>query len=351
MANFLRGKKLTWLLLAILAFPLLRQFLPIATPFLMGLALAAAAEPTVKWLHHRKGMRRSVAAGIGVTGVFLLSATLLVLLTSLLIKQAGHLTKWLPQISEAISQGTLLLQQWLLSIVGRMPDHIYQVMNRMITSLFDGNSSLLQSTAARLTQLAGNALGKLSNGFIGTVTAILSAFMFSVRLPQFRQRLQGKIPPQLIAAGKEFRRSLGRWLLAQGKLASVAFVLLWMGFMLLKIQKPLLWAALVTMVDILPILGVGTILIPWSIVSFLQGNNTKALGLAGIFLIIWLIRSALEPKLIGKELGLDPLLTLSCIYAGLKLWGIPGMLLAPAGAVCLVQLGRQYKLHANEQGL
>ena len=92
--------------------------------------------------------------------------------------------------------------------------------------------------------------------------------------------------------------------------------------------------------DILPILGVGTVLLPWSLVSFLQGNNVLALGLLGVFAAVWLVRSVLEPKLIGSELGLDPLITLACIYGGFRIWGIPGMLLSPVAAISIVQLRR-----------
>ena len=347
MARLIQEKHILWLLFAGLFFPVARHLLPILPPFLIGIALAATAEPAVKWLHQKTGLPRGVAIAVGVTGVFVLSATLLILLSSVLLRQLGHLSKWLPELTDAVGQGTALLQEWLLSMAERMPGNIRTVMVQIIASFFDGGSALLQTTARKLTQMAGNAIGKLSHGFIGAVTAILSAFMFSMRLPKLHQKFRGKIPIAIQAAGKDFRKSLGHWLLAQGKLAGIAFLLLWLGFMMLNISQPLLWAALVTMVDILPILGVGTVLIPWSFVSYLQGNGPRALGLLGIFLLILLVRSVLEPKLVGKELGLDPLVTLLCIYAGFRLWGVIGMLIAPVAAVCLVQLGRQYLLHAD----
>jgi predicted PurR-regulated permease PerM len=89
---------------------------------------------------------------------------------------------------------------------------------------------------------------------------------------------------------------------------------------------------------------VGTVLLPWSLVSFLQDDKVLALGLLGIFAAVWLVRSVLEPKLISSELGLDPLVTLVCIYGGFRLWGIPGMLLAPVAAITLVQIYRIRRL-------
>lgn len=320
-------------------YPLAKLALPVSLPFLLGLGLALAAEPAVGWMH-RRGLNRSVAAGIGVAGVFLLSAAVLTLATSLLLRQVGQLAQLLPTAAEAAQQGMQLLQQWLLSIAGKVPENMRPTVTGIVRGLFQNGDNFLLQLAQKLPQMAGNALGSLSNGLIWGITAVLAAFMISIRLPL----LISKIPPQwrknARAATATFRSTIGRWLLAEGKLALVAFVLMSAGFFLLRIRNALLWAALVTMVDILPILGVGTVLIPWSLVSYLQGDTALALGLLGVFAAVWLVRSVLEPRLIGSELGLDPLVTLVCIYGGFRLWGIGGMLLAPVAAVSAVQLWR-----------
>ncbi len=341
MFRFMPKKYVIWLFTAIVCILLAKYLLSIMIPFLFGFGLALMAEPAVIYLHQKWKFSRSAAAGMGVMGVFLLSVTVLILLLSLLLRQLGQLSQWLPAVINAVHQGSLLLQQWLLALAEKAPAGIRQAIISIIEALFDGGTGWLQQVAGKLPQLAGNMLGRISNGFIGGVTTVLSAFMISVRLPQLRQWLLGRIPKQFFSAVKSFRRTLGRWLLAQGKLAGVAFLLLWLGFLILRIPNHLVWALLVTMVDILPILGVGTVLVPWSLVCYLQGDIPKALGLLGIFLVIWLVRSVLEPKLVSKELGLDSLVTLFCIYAGFRLWGIIGMLLAPMVAVCVVQLLRQ----------
>ena len=334
-------KYMIFFFLGVLLLPMAKTLLPIVLPFLLGSLLALAAEPAVAWLHGKLHLGRGVAAGIGVTSVFLLSASVLTILMSLLFRQLGQLSEFLPAVSEAIQQGTSLLKSRLLSLAGKLPDTLQSVISGIVESLFSDSTGVLRETAKKLPQLAGNVLGRLSSGFIGIFTAVLSAFMISSRLPQLQQQLKRKIPDGFLTAAKGFRRTLLRWILAQGKLAAVAFGLLWTGFLILKIQHPLLWAALVTMVDILPILGVGTVLLPWSIVSYLQADTPRALGLLCIFLLIWMIRSVLEPKLVGKELGLDPLATLLCIYAGFRLWGLAGILLAPIAAVGIVQLRRK----------
>ena len=81
-------------------------------------------------------------------------------------------------------------------------------------------------------------------------------------------------------------------------------------------------------------------LVPWALVSLLQGNHIRAIGLICVFAVASLTRSVMEPRLVGKQLGLDPLLTLAAMYAGYKLFGIGGLIFAPLMAVCIVSLGR-----------
>jgi predicted PurR-regulated permease PerM len=92
------------------------------------------------------------------------------------------------------------------------------------------------------------------------------------------------------------------------------------------------------LVDAIPILGTGTVHVPWGIVSILQGNHIRALGLLCLWGTVSLTRSILEPKLVGKQLGLDPLVTLVALCIGFCQWGIWGMLLAPMAAVFLLRI-------------
>ena len=90
--------------------------------------------------------------------------------------------------------------------------------------------------------------------------------------------------------------------------------------------------------DALPIFGTGTVLIPWAIVNFLQGNTHQGGGLMAIYGIASFTRSILEPRLVGKSLGLDPLVSLIAVYVGFQVWGIPGLILAPVTAALIKSL-------------
>ena len=321
--------------------------LPIGLPFLLGLVLARAAEPATGLLQGRFSLPRGGAVAISVSGVCLLTATVLFLLVSVLGRQLQQLADLLPRLESALQQITQQLQDWLQGFSQRLPGTLGELAAGWTENLFSSSGTMMQQAILQLPRLATGLLSGLSKGMLGLVTGLISAYMIAGRLPALRawwqahqpQRWQEKWLPAL----RQLKKGLGGWLWAEMKLAGVAFVILLAGFLVLRIRNALLWAALVTLVDAFPILGVGTVLLPWAAVCFLQGEAARGIGLTTVYGVVWLTRSVLEPKFLGKSLGLDPLVTLVAIYAGLKLWGIAGLLLAPILALTATQILKQVR--------
>ena len=321
--------------------------LPLCLPFLLGTGLALAAEPTVGLLHKKLHLPRSGAAAVGVSAVFLCGTMLLLLLLALLARQMSRLHGILPQMEEAMQQGISALQGWSANLAGRLPGSMGDAAVSMVGALFSDGSSLLGQAAMKLPELAGALLGGLSDGLLWFITGIISAYMISTRLPRLKAGLRARLPESwqktYLPAITGLRKALSGWLRAELKLAGIAFLLLLVGFLLLRVENAFVWAMLTTLVDAFPILGVGTVLIPWSVVCLLQGSTVRGIGLLSLYGVIWLTRSILEPKLLAKGMGLDPLVTLIAIYVGWKLWGIIGMLLAPFFTMVITQLAKQMK--------
>ena len=177
---------------------------------------------------------------------------------------------------------------------------------------------------------------------LATVGFLVTSFMLSGELPAIRGWLRRTVRPawleKLQTLGGHVRTTLGGWLRAQLKLMGVTFTILTLGFVVLRIAYAPLWALVVALVDALPVLGTGTVLVPWAVICFLQGEGARAIGLLGVYAVVTLSRSMLEPKLVGRHLGLDPLVTLMALYVGYKLWGVGGMIFAPLLAVTIMQV-------------
>ena len=337
------GKRLLAFLSLILAIWLgLRFLLPLFSPFLLGLALAMAAEPMVSFLNRRLRVPRGISAGIGVSMAFSFLAMVLLLICAFLVRELRLLAQVLPDLEQALDSGTGLLHSWLLDLAAHMPQSLQPLVQENLAALFSDSAALLDRLLGWLLSLAGNLLSHIPDSALGLGTAIISGFMLSVKLPGLKALLLRRLSRQrlkdIAAATKRMRQAVAGWLLAQCKLMAVTFLLLCAGLLLLGIPHAPLWAAGISLVDVLPVLGTGTVLLPWALVCLLQGQGARALGLAGLYLTITLTRSMLEPRLLGRHLGLDPLVTLIALYIGYKLWGVGGMILAPVLAVAAMQL-------------
>lgn len=320
----------------------LRCLYPLVSPFLLGTVLALLAEPVVGALHRNVHIPRALSAGIGVTAAFFLLAMLLLVLAAFVLRELRSLAGVLPDLEQTARSGISLVRSWLLQLSSRTPQAIRPLLQENVNAMFSDGNALVDKVTGYILSLAGNLLSHIPDSALSLGTAVISGYMISAKLPRIRKWLLSRIPKEklrtLLAAGKRLRATLRSWFTAQFKLMAVTFVILFLGLVLLRIPYALLWAAGISLVDAFPILGTGTVLLPWSLYLFLQSDTARAIGIAGIYAIITLSRSALEPKLLGRHLGLDPLVTLMVIYAGYKLWGISGMFLAPLLAVAAIQV-------------
>ena len=313
-----------------------RYLLPLLMPFLLGAGLALAAEPLVALLGRK--LPRGAATGMGVTLTFAILALIVTALCALAVRELGLLAAVLPELLEAAKGGMESLELFLTDLVMRSPESVRPLLIERVEALFSSGSALLDKGTGALLKLASGVLTALPDSALGFGTGLIASYMISAKLPRLRARLCGdKLRPCLDAA-RGMKTAVFGWLKAQVKLSGVTWGILTAGFCLLKVRHALLWALAVSLLDAFPLLGTGAVLVPWSLGSFLQADTGRAFGLLILYAAVTIIRTTLEPKLIGKQLGLDPLLTVAALYAGYRLWGIMGMLVAPIVTVAGAQL-------------
>ena len=319
----------------------LRYLGPLFLPFLLGGAIALAAEPMTGFFQRRMKLSRNLSTGLSVTMAFCLLALAVLLVAAFVLRELRMLSGVLPDLEGTARSGMTRLKEWLLELADRTPETLQPMLRQNVTDLFSDGSKALDGVMGWILGLAGGMLSQVPDGALGLGTAVISGFMISAKLPKIRLWLKKRIPEEkiqpVLRTAARVKQAVGGWLFAQAKLAGVTWMLLTAGFWILGISYGPLVALGVALVDAFPVLGTGTVLLPWSLICMLQGEGVRAVGLLGTYLTVTLVRSALEPKLLGKHLGLDPLVTLMTMYAGYKIWGIGGMLLAPVIAVTAVQ--------------
>ena len=132
--------------------------------------------------------------------------------------------------------------------------------------------------------------------------------------------------------------AFGGYLRAQLLISTVIFFVLMCGFFILRIKYALLVALLTAVIDAVPVLGTGTVLIPWSVLMIFSDNSSLGWGLLTLYGVCILVRQLCEPKIIGTKLGIHPLLTIFSIYAGIRIFGFFGFILGPVTALLIKNL-------------
>lgn len=316
----------------------LRWVLPWCAPLLAAWALAAALERPVRGLC-RLGLARPTAAGVIFT-----------LFTLFVCAGAGLFLWWLAGEGAALLERLPLLlagaQGWTglgKDLADRLlvgaPVPLQEPLRQALEGLADGVGELLTAAAAELARAAGRWASDLPGLAFSAGTALLAGGLFSARRPEVKAFFRRQLPPRwqekLDRAGEALRAAFGGWLKAQGTLMLLTASLLTVGFLLLRVKGAPLWALFTALVDLLPVLGSGAVLLPWAAGALLWGKRGLALGLAALWGTVSLVRGVLEPRLVGRQAGLPPLAAVTAFYLGFTAAGPAGMLLAPLAALAL----------------
>ena len=324
-------KPLTVLAAFLLAWLGVRYVLPVALPFLLGAAVALAAEPLVRLAAKR--LPRGAAAGVGVTATITGIAAIVCLVGAIAVRELGSFAGAVPDLGSAAQEGIGVVEDWLVGLSERAPDSVRTVLLRTVTDFFDDGTVLMQQVTSRIPGAVGTAVGWLGDGVLGLFTGLVAAFLISARLPRLKEAARKRLPAswheKYLPALRRVGTSLGGWLKAQMKLSAVTYGIVTVGFLVLRIPYAPAWAVLVALVDAMPILGTGTVLLPWALVCLLQGESLRTIGLLCTYGAAFMTRTVLEPRIMGRQLGMDPLITLLAVYVGYRLWGFAGMLLTP----------------------
>ena len=337
-----------WKLLAYAAFGIVglwltvKLLLPIGLPFLLGYALSCPARPMAAWLHKRVRAPEWLASFLTVTFVCLAVVTALFLLGKFAFAELERLAKQLPALLSSLEQPLRDLREKLLRLTANLPASASAAAEQWIGRLFEGGSVIADTVSNRLLRLAGSLIACLPDCLLFLLTTVLSAYLFASRREQLREAVRRRLPPQWIerfrtVAGR-LKTALGGYCKAQLRLTAVIASLLTVGLLLLRVPKALLLALLIAFIDALPVFGSGSVLLPWSAVSFLRGSTSFAVGLLILYAAAALTRAVLEPRFLGRQIGMHPLLTLFSLYAGFRLFGVMGMILLPIGVILLKQI-------------
>jgi len=333
---------LYYFIVVLLVYLIFKYTLSWIMPFLIGFIVAAIISPIVRLLYNKLKIPKGLSSGILVLAFFGLITSVLYRLVNRIIFELKNLYDELPNITAKITSAIEHFLSLLDDIVNGMPDELYDVvinaLNETLNSLPGIVYNFIVYAGGGLTSIAIS----LPNVLVFIIVTIVSSILISNDYNNIKAFIYMQIPERIRGIIFEAREHLVltifRMLRAYLIIIVVTFCELSIGFLIMGLEYAITLAFIISIVDILPILGVGTVLIPWSIFSFINGNIKLGISLLLLYAIITGIRQIIEPKIVGNQIGLNPLITLISIYVGLKIFGVIGMFIVPITVIILSRL-------------
>lgn len=323
-------------------------------PFIIAWGIAFLLQPAVKFLNSALRVPKKLASVVLVLLLIFAIGFLIFLIIDRLIYELNILSRTFKIDSETVTIYIDNFFNWLENILDRIPflsgsdiiDRIkIQIENMAATFVTDLGAFL----AAKVPSIITSIIVVLPSFLIFTLISIISTFYISFDYASINKFLMLQVPEKvrniILDIKNRFLEAIYKYLRAYLIILSITYFELVTGFLIIGIKYAFLLAFFVALIDIFPIVGTGTVLIPWGIINIIQKDYFTGFALLILYATVTIIRQVIEPKIIGKSLGLYPVVTLIMLYMGYNILGFFGMILFPICMLLIKNLNDEGRIH------
>ena len=315
----------------VFAYVFLEYVLGFISPFVAGFILSAAISPLVGFIQRKLKIARGISTIFLIIIVILLVAIGITAVFNRVIIEARHLSETLPISLDEVR-----------NFMYEVEDHFDRYMTFIPEEFAIDFNELVNQLMALLTSALGDFAREASVGVVTGIPIIImnvflcfiSAFFFTKDRKLIADTIMKGLPEwiktRLRTIQKGLLSAVGGYIRAQLIIMSVVGSISILGLTILRYPYAVIMGLILSLLDGMPLIGVSLVFWPWAILSLISGNYAFALGLIIINIACFVSRQILEPKVLGQQIGLHPLLVLIGIYAGLRVFGIIGLFLGPA---------------------
>ena len=321
-----------WALVALAVYLGFEYLLPISVPFIIGIGIAVLVVKLSKWI---RCPNRLIRIGLAIV-IYGIMGLLVVLLCIKGVSTVGGVIRWLPEFYELkILPLVTLVYDWFAKNITELDPALTSALEMLTDSLLAALKNLISYLSSALVNLVSGLATGIPN-LVFSLLAMIFSTIFVVADYDRIAAFAGEYTPAGV------KKLLGKiWFYLTNTLFVVirsyviimflTFTELSLLFSFFGIENAVLKAALIAVLDIMPILGTGGIMIPWAVISFVLGYTRLGLELTLIYVIVTVVRNYVEPKIVGTQLGLHPIITLVAMFVGLRLFGFWGLFGLPVG--------------------
>lgn len=307
-----------------------KYLFPVLFPFVIAFLLAAIINRPVSYLQEKAHLPRVIPS---IIFTFLFAGIIIgfcVLCGASLVAGVKSIAEKLPAVFEyAVIPSLDSLFAWLEQAAASIDPSIGTVLGNMADTAFSALGDGVVHFCGGILKTTGGLITLFPSVLMKTVITIIATVFITLDYKAITAFLKRLVPPKhklvLKEVGSFFGKTIPKCLISYVLIFAVTFVELCLGFWLMRIPNGAFLAILIAILDILPVLGTGTVLIPWAIITLIQGNAWLGIGLLVLYVVITMIRNTLEPRLVGQQINLYPILTFAAMLVGLRFFGFLGL--------------------------
>lgn len=316
------------------------------TPFVLAVFIAYLCQKPAGYVAEKTKISNGVCAAILAAGIYAIVAALILLVLYGLFIAGGKMTKEIPSFISYISNILYVWEKKFYSFSENLsPEITGEIISVLKGSLGDITLKITNYFSAVAAGIAKSIPSFLFSSIVALVASCYIAKDYDGLKCFFKNVCGKRIYGNILKIKTVLNQSVLKLLKGYFILTVLTFIELLIGFFVLKISFAPVLAILVAIIDLLPVLGTGTVLLPWGIIELALGDSFKGIGILLLYLIITVVRNFAEPKIIGGQIGINPLFTLLAMFAGLKLFGFWGIIILP---IVLIVTVKYYKNEMEE---
>ena len=326
-----------------LVYVVCKYFISMIWPFFLAFLFAWILQPLIRLMTKKLHFRYEFAAAIGLIVLFAVMGGLLILLSARLVTAATELVSSVPRLyTNTIEPALDNLSENLEDLVNRVSPGAYSLIENAFPDIIGSIGSAVTEVAGKVAGAVVSFTTSLPRRVLTTIICAIATVFATLAFPSATKGMLRQLNARTRIIVTESAQRLVSVLTKYGRsyllIMCITFTEVLVGLLIIRQEKPALIAFLVALFDIFPIVGAGMILMPWGVITLITGNIGHGIGILIIWIVVVVFRQYLEPKVVGKHVGLHPLITLIAMYVGNRLFGGFGLLGLPIACAIIKSL-------------
>ena len=309
-------------------------------PFIIGWFLAVLANPPVRFFEEKLKIKRRAGSALVIVSVIAGICFLIYAVGNRLLKELIGLLQIMPQMWQNVEMEFVGFMKKWSKVIDTLPQEVIEKAGELGETIGTEVGIIVGELSVPTADAVGAFAGNIPGMIIACIMCLLSSYFFVAEKDYISNIFQKTVPSFWMKKCLLLKQTtidvIVGYIKAQFKIEIWVYLILAAGLMFLKVRYGYLIALPIALLDVLPVFGTGTVLVPWTLFKLLNGDYMYALGLIVIWGVSQLVRQIIQPKMIGDSMGMAPIPTLILLYAGYKLAGVVGMIAAvPLGILIL----------------